>query len=295
MTLLARLLAPFAPLIALFGSGCAAAPAATEARPALWQVADADTRIYLFGTVHLLPEDVTWRTPAFDRAFAEADTLVLEVDMPTDPQAQASRYAALATSPGLPPLIERVPPADRPALARMIAESRIPEASLNALETWAAALALGTTLYRESGLTPAAGVEQVLKGAAGGKRIVGLETLEQQLGFFDTLPESAQRDLLRGLLQEAEGADGAFDAMIAAWTAGDLRRLAETYQDAEGLSPEVADALLARRNAAWTEWVKQRLDTPGTVMVAVGAGHLAGDGSVIQRLEQQGLRVRRVQ
>jgi len=295
MTLLSRLLAPFAPLLALIGGGCAAAPATTEARPAMWQVADEDTRIFLFGTVHLLPEETRWRTPAFDRAFAAADTLVLEVDLPADPQAQASRYAALATSPGLPPLIERVPAAERPALARLIAQSRLPEASLNALETWAAALALGSTLYVDSGLKPSAGVEQVLKGAAGAKRIIGLETMEQQLGFFDMLPEEAQRGLLSGLLEESQGAEGKFEEMIAAWTSGDTARLAETYEDAEGLSPEVADALLARRNAAWATWIRQRLDTPGTVMVAVGAGHLAGEGSVVERLERQGLTVRRVQ
>ncbi len=48
------------------------------ASPAMWKVADKDTTIYLFGTIHLLPKDTKWRSPAFDKAAASADTLVVE-------------------------------------------------------------------------------------------------------------------------------------------------------------------------------------------------------------------------
>jgi uncharacterized protein YbaP (TraB family) len=54
------------PLLLL--TGCAAAPAGPPARPALWALSDADTAIYLFGTIHLLPDDMQWRTKAFDDA-----------------------------------------------------------------------------------------------------------------------------------------------------------------------------------------------------------------------------------
>lgn len=286
----------FAPIAALLLSACAPpAAAGAEPRPAMWVVADEDTRIYLFGTVHLLPRDTVWRTPRFDRAFADADTLVLEVDMPADPASHAARYRALAAAPGLPPLLDRVPPARRGALARLIEDGGLRPAQLDGLKTWAAALAIGSTLYRDGGLSSAAGVESVLRREATAKRVVGLETLEQQLGFFDALAEGAQRDLLLGMVDEAAGAPTQFADMVAAWTSGDLATLAATYEQAEGLSPEVADALLARRNAAWSDWVRERLDVPGTVMVAVGAGHLAGDGSVIDRLGEMGLTVRRVQ
>ena len=62
-----------------------------------------------------------------------------------------------------------------------------------------------------------------------------------------------------------------------------------------GDSPELMDALIARRNANWASWVRTRLDKPGTVMMAVGAGHLAGDASVVKLLQKQGLKVKRVQ
>lgn len=291
-----------APLAALLLATTACAPGASGApgqpgrfQPAMWSVSDSDTTIYLFGTVHLLPEGVDWRTPRFDRAFRDADTLVLEVVLPEDPTVHAQALQRMAISPGLPPLLQRVPEADREGLRRLVAGSGIPPAALDAMESWAAAVALGSTLYRDSGLSPDRGVERVLQAAAAGKRIEGLETLEEQLGFFDGLPEEAQRSLLVGLVAEAGSADDLFQRLLNAWGTGDLARIAETYEGASGLSPEVADALLARRNAAWTEWVRRRLDRPGTVMMAVGAGHLAGRGSVIERLEAAGLAVRRVQ
>ena len=71
--------------------------------------------------------------------------------------------------------------------------------------------------------------------------------------------------------------------------------IAKSFNADLGEAPELMDALLARRNANWANWVKGRLDKPGTVMVAVGAGHLAGDKSVVKMLEKQGLKVTRVQ
>jgi uncharacterized protein YbaP (TraB family) len=53
--------------------------------------------------------------------------------------------------------------------------------------------------------------------------------------------------------------------------------------------------LITDRNVAWAKWVKARLDKPGTVFVAVGAGHLAGTGSVQDQLATAGVVSKRVQ
>jgi hypothetical protein len=53
--------------------------------------------------------------------------------------------------------------------------------------------------------------------------------------------------------------------------------------------------LLTRRNARWAEWIDARLDRPGTVFLAVGAGHLAGRDSVQAMLEKRGIKAKRVQ
>jgi uncharacterized protein YbaP (TraB family) len=285
---------------AIASTACVSAPAADTrpASPALWKVADADTTIYLFGTIHLLPPGTKWRSPLFDQAAAGADTLVVETDIDeSNPAATMGEMFKLAVSPGLPPLSERVKPEKRAALAAAIAKSGIPAAGLDRLETWAAAFLLLGVQFKDLGLSPGSGVESTLKKQFqdSGKHIGQLETNAEQLGFFDRLSESAQREFLEGVLDDPSDTKGEFAGMVKSWSRGDLAGIAKSFNSDMGSAPELMDVLIARRNANWASWVKNRLDAPGTVMMAVGAGHLAGDKSVVNLLEKQGVRVTRVQ
>ena len=285
---------------AIAATACVSAPAAEpkSASPAMWKVADADTTIYLFGTIHLLPSDMKWRSAAFDEAAAGSDTLVVETDIDeSDPTATLGELFKLAISPGLPPLASRVAPAKRAALATAIAKSGIPAAALDKMETWAAAFLLLGVQFKDLGLQPGSGVEAVLKKqfVAGGKTIGQLESNAEQLGFFDRLSEPSQREFLEGVLDDPAAMKGQFQVMLDAWSRGDVAEIAKSFNSDMGDAPELMDVLIARRNANWAQWVRGRLDKPGTVMMAVGAGHLAGDKSVVKLLQKQGLKVTRVQ
>ena len=292
-----KALAALASLPLMASCSVAQVPAAPSPRPALWKLADADTTIYLFGSIHVLPDDYKWRTPVFDAALAKADSLVLEIVV-DDPKADdAATMQKLALSPGLPPLLDRVAPADRKALAALIAESKIPTATLDAMETWAAALSLASNMVASLKMSPDNGVERQLTSSfrGAGKPIAGLETTAQQLGFFDTLPEKVQREFLKSVIESGKDADAEFAKMIKAWSSGDTKGIAATFDDEMKDSPELNEILLKRRNANWAAWLKTRLETPGTIMVAVGAGHLVGDSSVQALLARDGLKVTRVQ
>jgi uncharacterized protein len=300
MSLMKRFGRRLAAFGAIAATACAFAPAveAKPASPALWKVADADTTIYLFGTIHLLPPGTKWRSPTFDKAAAGSDTLVVETDIDeSDPSATLGELFKLAISPGLPPLAERVAPEKRAALATAIQKSGVPAAAFDKMETWAAAFLLLAGQFKDLGLDSGSGVESVLKKqfVDGGKPIGQLETNAEQLGFFDTLSEGAQRDFLEGVLDDAAATKDEFGQMLRAWSKGDIAGVAKSFNADVGEAPELMDALIARRNANWAKWVKSRLDQPGTVMMAVGAGHLAGDKSVVKLLEKQGLKVTRIQ
>jgi len=288
-----------AALGAVFLAAGAVAPAeAREARPAMWKVSDRDTEIYLFGTVHLLPPGTQWRTRKFDKAAKEAGTLVIETIIDEkNPQAFVAELVRLSVRPGLPPILDRVSPAKREQLRAAIAKSGVPEAALNNMETWAAAFQLLQLQFKELGVSGTDGVEMALRSSftAAGKPIQQLETNAQQLGFFDSLPEAAQRELLEGAIEEPARAKKQFDAMVAAWMAGDIDAIGRTFNAEFQTSPELKDALLVRRNANWSYWLHSRLAQPGKVLVAVGAGHLAGSDSVVEMLKKRGLKVQRIQ
>jgi|tagenome__1003787_1003787.scaffolds.fasta_scaffold20987621_1 uncharacterized protein YbaP (TraB family) len=277
----------------------AAAKPVQTARPALWEVSDPDTTIYLFGTIHLLPENYQWRTAKFDQALAGSQQLVVETIVDNkNPAKLMSALASLAfNTPNLPPLADRVPPTKRAALAAAIKKSGFPAQALDKMETWAAAITLLGDQFKQMGLKGDEGVETVLRNTfiSEGKPIGELESNVEQLGFFDTLPESAQRQLLEGSIEQTTSMTKDFQDMLAAWVRGDVRAIARSFNRDLSASPELRQALIKRRNANWSRWIEQRMAQPGEIMIAVGAGHLAGADSVIDLLQREGYRVRRVQ
>lgn len=284
--------------LAAIGTGAAPAKAPAAPRPALWKVADRDTTIYLFGTIHLLPRNYPWVSPALDRATADSQWLVVETIIDNaNPAPFVAAMQKLSRSPGLPPVLDRVPASKRAALAAAITRAKVAPAALDQLETWAVALALLGPQFGSMNLHQDEGVEQRLKQrfASAGKPIGQLETNEEQLRFFDLLPEEAQRSLLLGTLESPADVQKQFDGMLAAWARGDVKAIARSFNADMSGSPGLSDMLLRRRNANWSGWIERRLAQPGTLMVAVGAGHLAGRDSVQAMLERRGLRVTRVQ
>ncbi|HEX3423539.1 MAG TPA: TraB/GumN family protein [Sphingomicrobium sp.] len=276
-----------------------AAKAPRAAHPALWEVSDPDTTIYLFGTIHLLPDNFQWRTAKFDHAVESSNQLIVETIVDEkNPGKVMSAMASLAfNTPNLPPLVDRVPPGQRPALEAAVKKSGFPPQAFDRMETWAVAFILLGTQYRNMNLKGEDGVETVLRSTftSEGKPIGELETNLEQFGFFDRLPEKAQLALLEGALDDPKAADAEFSGMLKAWSEGNVPAIARTFDRDLASSPELADALLHQRNANWSKWIEQRMKQPGQIMIAVGAGHLAGNDSVIAQLQRDGYHVRRVQ
>jgi uncharacterized protein YbaP (TraB family) len=295
---LKRLFAPLAALLALVSPSIASAKASQTAHPALWQLSDHDTTIYLFGTIHLLPDNYQWRSPKLDQAMSGSQQLIVETIIDQkDPTKLMNVLAGMAYARGLPPLSDRVPAAKRDALAKAVKESGIPPAFLDQMKTWAAAFMLLGNQYRQMGLKGTDGVESILRDnfTGAGKPIGELETNADQLGFFDKLPEAAQRALLEGSIEASDDTTKEFQGMLKAWSKGDVEAIARSFDQELSGSPDLKEALLRHRNANWSKWIEQRMAQPGTIIVAVGAGHLAGPDSVISFLKKDGYHVRRVQ
>lgn len=267
------------------------------ARPALWKLADADTTIYLFGTVHVLPKGLAWRTKTLDAAIAKSDELVVEVADLDNPAATAGVFMKLALSPGLPPLNERVPEEKRGKLRALVAKSGVPLPLLDQMENWAVGISLAGAMLKDLDVSPDDGADSALTRAfkAAKKPVIGLETTEQQLGYFDTLSPTAQTAFLVSMVDDASDPKVEFAKMIGAWSKGDEKRIALSFDDELQMSEELVQQLLRQRNANWTRWIRARMDKPGTIFLAVGAGHLAGADSVQTMLAAQGLKTKRIQ
>lgn len=302
---LASLLALTAAPFALFASTPAWADnhAVTEAEaaaittaqgPAMWKVADDDTTIYLFGTVHVLPEGLDWYDATIADALTGSDIMFTEI--PMDAASEAAMQQLTMTTGMLPAgttLRSLLTPEQTATYEAALAKLGAPAAAFDPFKPWLAGLTLSILPLMQQGYTPGAGVEKVLLSKVGDKPQGALETAEFQLGIFDGMEQSAQ---ISFMMEAAAGMDEVkpmLDSMVTEWAKGDADALAAIMN--EGMTdPAVAEALLYSRNANWADWIDTRLDTPGSVFIAVGAGHLAGAKSVQDYLAEKGITVTRV-
>ncbi len=295
--------------LALFLSGCAttdtAAPASAEVAapapaapqgPALWKVADADTTIYLFGTVHALPDGAEWYRGALADALASADVLVTEVEAGKllEPAAQQA-FIAKAALPAGQTLRAMLDADQRAVLEAALTRLDMPVSALDQVEPWFAAMTLAAIPLIKAGYKMDQGVEMAIEGKL--PRTTpreALETVDGQLTLFDTMPVPMQIAYLMSVARQMDQVAAGMNGMVDAWKRGDADKLAE-LMNAEIDDPALAERLLYSRNREWAKWVEARLAKPGTVFVAVGAGHLAGQNSVQDYLAKDGVTVSRAQ
>jgi uncharacterized protein len=250
----------------------AGSPTATPANadPAIFMVRDGDTTVYLFGTFHALDGQSEWFNDQVRDAFEKSNELVLETLIPETPGPIAVRQPM--------PMPSVTPSASFLATTRM---------AINA--------------GKSQGMQVAAGADMVLRrqAEAEGKRVEGLETLESQLDMFTRMPATAARASAPGKGAATAGSSmeslsKAMADMQSAWKRGDQTVFVGMLQQLKQGSPDTYRMLFTERNARWADWIAARMQTPGTVFVAVGAGHLAGGDSLLVRLAERGIPSQRV-
>ncbi|WP_230784264.1 TraB/GumN family protein [Citromicrobium bathyomarinum] len=265
--------------------------------PALWRVADADTTIYLFGTVHALPSDVDWYSGPVKTALDESSTLVTEIDMSPEALAEIGpMIQQIAILPEGTSLRGMMSEEQRETYEAAMASLGVPPEAFDNLEPWFAALQLSNIAFAKAGFQPQNGTETVLEATVGDtKGRDALETPRYQFSIFDELPMDAQIDYLVETAAEIDTLGPMLDEMIAEWAEGDVEALGHLLNDALQSDPVLAERLLYARNANWAVWIDDRLDTPGTIFMAVGAGHLAGTNKLQDLLAERGIQAVRVQ
>lgn len=288
--------------VILLGGTLATADAQTdyaglEANPALWSISDEDSTVYLFGTVHILPPELDWQTPAVSAAFADSEIIYLEADA-MSAEAQATMQALIpqlglnAAGVTLSSLISDEAKADIAVIAgRLGVPAEAFLAQLDPLQPWLASLQMAVLQIQASGYDAASGVEFALtaEGEAAGKTFRFFETAEEQLRFLSDSPIEVQvADLEIGVRQMVEEPD-ALTQLIQAWAAGDMDFLDQVFnEDLREASPELYQRIIVQRNRNWIPQIEAALEGSDDVFVAVGAGHMPGTQGVIALLEAEG-------
>jgi uncharacterized protein len=278
---------------------------AAQAAPALWVVKSPTATIYLFGTIHVLEADVSWRTPALDDAYAKAADIWFEMDVGgvVSPDG-AKDLRAMVMKLGLDaghPLSGQLDPEHLGELKALMEHDQLPFDAINVMRPWMAALLVSEAPMIKAGAHGAhvpSGADLTLSDAAVSdkKSMRFFETASQQLHFFADLSQQTQLQLLEDTIDELAQPKAASESIEAAWVSGDLVKLGPLMLGhMQTRYPELYEALITRRNAAWVDLLTQELATGKVELVNVGALHMVGDAGLPALLKARGFAVERLQ
>ena len=263
----------------------------------LWEVQGRQNVVYLLGSIHMLRAEDHPLPAAIDRAYEDAEVLVMELDMddidPAATQAAFAEAGVLRDGTTLADLLGETAYAEAERLASAL---DIPLDLLAQSEPWLAAMTVEMMLLYRIGFNPLLGVEMTMtaRASADGKEIRGLESVDEQLSFLDTLSPGAQRDMLLQTLEDGAAMSESIDEMISAWRHGDTAALEAGLLAGLETHAELNEALVTGRNRRWAARIADLLDDADDYLVVVGALHLVGDDGVPRLLESAGTEIRQL-
>ncbi len=263
-------------------------------RTCLWVIEAGAGRVFLLGSIHVLRQDSYPLPAAIEAAYAASRTVVFETDIDRmqDPAAQ-SRMLELGTYPQGRTLFAALGDDTRRRLERKLEAAGVPPQGVANLKPWMVALTLTSLEFQRLGFDPGLGLDIHFhqRAKADGKRLDGLETVEQQLQVFSALDAAGQEALLVETLQELDHLPRMSAEILAFWRSGDTAGLHGLLFKTIDQYPLIRDRVLTERNRAWLPKIEGLIRAGEPALVVVGAMHLIGPGSVIELLRQKGYRV----
>ena len=258
----------------------------------LWEMHGKHNTVYLLGSIHVLRAGDYPLAPAVEGAYRNSKALLMEINMDELDLAQVqSEMLASAMLPDGKTLAEVMGPT-RYARATGLASDVGLELSLfDQFAPWFAAEAISQVQLSKLGFDPQWGVEMYFLGRArtDAKPVGGLETVHDQIAIFENLPLDAQANYLIASLEQAHDLPKEAGEMVHAWQRGDAQWFEAEMKGDIGRDPALYQSLLVARNRKWIARIEALLSDEENYLVIVGTGHLAGQGSLLDLLKQDGI------
>jgi uncharacterized protein YbaP (TraB family) len=282
---------------------CAAvlmAAGAARAEPAIWEVQSPTAKIYLFGTMHILPQKIEWFGPKTAAAFQDSAVLVEEADVGLSNPAALQNIMAQAIAPD-EDIWSRLKPEAAMKFRKQLEKCHLPDAVVAHFRPWFAAM-----LPTMCGLIESAGNENLsvassspeaallAKAKQSGKALDFFETPEQQIGYLSSASDAVQIKELESAIDDGDTGGDDFKGMEAGWAAGDVPAIARLVAQMRSKGAEFYDVIFTQRNARFAAKIAAMLKGSKTVFVAIGAGHLAGPDCVQAQLARMSITSKRL-
>ncbi len=257
------------------------------AEPLLWQVQNPNSggQAWLFGSIHLGQKDMYPLPKAVQKAFNEADTLVLEVDVSlSTPDEMSTLIWQLGSYPPRTTLQKKLPVDTWKRLEDLAKREGLSLDQFQGMQPWLASVQLVLYQAQAAGYKEEFGIDShFFKKAQGHKRIYPLETLRQQFSLFSALTAEEQQSLLEQTLNDFDQGEAFLGSLVNYWKNGNQSELSALVLDPVKNNPDTQRLyrmLFTDRNKAMAKKISNLVNDGKHVFVVVGAGHLLGNESI---------------
>ncbi|MGK7395653.1 MAG: TraB/GumN family protein [Candidatus Cyclobacteriaceae bacterium M3_2C_046] len=241
---------------------------------------------FLYGTIHLMPREEFFITEATQKAFDQAEEIVLELDM-DDPSLQMAMMQGATMKKGQT-LDQLFSNQEYATLNEWVSSST--GASLQMFNNWMPMLIPSLIINQFIEGQPASyELSFVNMAKQAEKEVTGLETVERQFKAMESLSYKEQAEMIRDIIDQPDSARHLYSKMVTLYKDQQINQLYELVKQEMG-SKKAHQALLAQRNE---EWIPRIIEKAGekACFFAVGAGHLGGKKGVISLLQQEGYKL----
>jgi uncharacterized protein YbaP (TraB family) len=264
------------------------------ASPAMWTVHGRHGVVVLFGSVHLLPAGLQWKTPALEAALGKAEDLWFEVSLDQLNDERAARLSArLGALPAQEKLWDHLTAAQRVRVERAAVDLGLDPSRLAGQKPWFAEISLELASDMRSGAVATEGVEARLQNEAPATaRRHAFETVQEQLNILAGIAPQDQAASLEQTARDLTSGEDVYGRTVSDWAAGDLAGIQrDALQPLQAVAPSAYQRLIVDRNRRWVRVIARLAERPRLSVVVVGAGHLVGPDGLPALLRARGVAV----
>jgi uncharacterized protein YbaP (TraB family) len=260
----------------------------------IWKIRSKTATVYLLGSIHYLRKDAYPLHISIEDAFSRSNILAVEANVNDPDKLYFSKFIDSVFYPGEDTLEKHISRQTYELVTREFGKYGLPAEILAKEKPWFLALTLTALELLKSGFEPQYGIDMHFLSKAGQKKIVELESLDQQVELLSNFSDAEQEAFLVHTIKELDTLGRESDRLFETWKAGDAKGLesimAKGYAGDQGMA-SIYEKLLYARNRSMTAKVEDFLRSKDTCFVVVGAGHLVGKKGIVDLLRAKGYAV----
>ncbi len=258
----------------------------------LWKIQSGSATVYLLGSIHLLKKNVYPLNETIENTYESSDTLVVEANINEIDKLDLTKLTGRAFYQGDDHIEKHVSPETYLSIKKESETLGLPVELIRMQKPWFLALALQAMELVKLGYDPQYGVDfHFLAKARGKKRILELESVEEQINLLSGFSEREQELFLLYTLKNLRSMDGQVEALVRAWASGDVQAIesivSESALQDRAIAP-IFGKLFDERNLKMCSRIESYLNSTGSYFVIVGAGHLVGKRGIIELIKGKG-------